>query len=176
MEKRAMCTLLLLCLSLALPGTAWAEEAAPLTEADLIFSYEDVDYALLSDPAPLIAAIEAHDGQAMERTEAPSCLCAGMDREFAGQDVLLATHPSGPGGSDLLETIVILGGPWQTARGIGVGSTRDEVIAAYGPHFMEDYDQLVYALALPYESPMLIFQMDLDTQLVTAVFLMAFSS
>ena len=59
MGKRAMCTLLLLCLSLALPMMAGAEEAAPLTEGDLIFSYEDAEYALLSDPAPLIAAIEA---------------------------------------------------------------------------------------------------------------------
>ena len=62
---------LALCLSLALPVLA-AEAAAPLPlkEEDLIFPYGETEYPLLTDPADLIAAIAAHDGEEMTVEEA----------------------------------------------------------------------------------------------------------
>lgn len=171
--KRLLTVLLILCLFIW--GGALAD-AAPLTEADFELAYAGGVYALGTDPAPLLAAMEKRDGEKPEVFEAESCLFQGKDKEITGQELILATYPMGPGGRDLLETIVIYGGPWVTCRGIGVGSAKDEVISAYGEQYRMDYDQMVYAVGEPYESPMVIFQLDLETSLVTAVFLMAHSA
>lgn len=170
------CRIIALLLALLLAGCALAEESLPLTAEDLIFAYEGKTYRLLTDPTALIAAIAAHDGEEMTVEEAPSCLYDGMDKEYSGQDLVLGTHPTGKDGGDLLETILIVDGEWATARGIAIGSTKEQVIAAYGENFMEDYDQMIYAIGEPYESPMVIFQLDLDTQQVIAIFLMAYSA
>ncbi len=171
--KRFFSVLLILCLFQA--GTALLE-AAPLTEADFVLAYADGAYELRTDPALLIAAMERRDGEKPAVFEAESCLFQGTDKEITGRELILGTYPMGPGGKDLLETIVICAGPWVTSRGIGIGSTREEVIQAYGSDFLEDYDQMVYAVGEAYASPMVIFQMDLETALVTAVFLMAHSA
>lgn len=155
---------------------AAAAEAAPLTEKDLVLLYAGEEYALLADPAPLLAAMRTRDGAAPDMLEADACQFAGKDREYTGLELVLGTHPAGPGGSDRLETVVILGGPWRTARGVGIGSSREDVIAAYGERFIEDYDQLSYWLGAPNESPALVFQMDLATQTVTGIFFMAHSA
>lgn len=170
------CRIIALLLALLLTGGALAEGSLSLTEEDLLFTYEGKTYALLTDPAGLFSAVAAHDGAEMTVEEAPSCLYDGMDKEFSGRDIVVGTHPSGKNGGDLIETIVILNGPWTTARGVGIGSTRDQVISAYGENFTEDYDQMIYAVGAPYESPMVIFQLDLDTQQVSAIFLMAYSA
>ena len=164
------------CLALCLAAFCFAgAEAAPLNAADFQLVYDGNPYGLSVDAAGLIAAVEAHDGQAMAVTEADSCLFSGKDKEFAGQEIMLGTYPIGPGGGDQLETIAVLAGPWTTARGIGIGSTREQIEAAYGSGVL-DYDMLMYAQEQPYTSPTLIFQLDLQTETVVAFLLMACSA
>ena len=149
-----------------LAGCAALAGAAPLNEADITLTYDGRTYTLRSDPAALIAAIEKHDGSPMQVEEADSCQFRGKDKEFYG---------TGKNGGDLLESIVVTGGIWKTERGIGIGSTRKAVLAAYGEG-VEDYDQLLYAIKKPYESPTLIFQFDLETDQVIYIFLLACSA
>lgn len=159
----------LLCAFAAAEGTA-------LTDRDFELAYAGETYRLLTDPAPLLSAMEARDGQKPEVFEAESCLFTGTDKEITGRELVLATYPAGRGGADLLETVMVYGGPWTTSRGIGVGSAKEDVIAAYGDQYLADYDQMVYAVGEPYASPMVVFQIDLDSGLVTAFFLMAHSA
>lgn len=171
--KRALAILLALWL---LMGNAAPAGAEPLTETDFQFVYEGAAYSLGGDPGALLRAMAARDGGQPELLETDSCLFSGKDKEFTGLELMLGTYPTGPGGKDALETVVITGGPWTTARGIGVGSAREEVIAAYGEGFFEDYDQMIYAVEEPYASPTLIFQLDLDSGLVIAIMLLAASA
>ena len=154
--------------------TAFAA-ASPLTKEDLFFLYDGKTYFLGDDPSSLIAAIEAYDGEKMTVQEADSCQFKGKDREFTGKELILGTYPTGPKGADKLETIIILGGKWQTARGIGLGSTLKQVRTAYGEGKL-DYDQVMYAMGTPYQSPTLIFVLDMETDTVAGIYLMACSA
>lgn len=167
--KRLLALLAVVVLALSSAQAA----AAPLTEQDFEWTYAGRDYALGCDPGALLAAMEKQDGQKPDVLEAESCLFDGTDKEITGKELILGTHPSGEKGADRLESVAIQGGPWATRRGIGVGSTRQEVVAAYGSGFIEDYDQLIYAMGKPYESATLIFQLDLQSDRVILVLLLS---
>ncbi|MBR1586285.1 MAG: hypothetical protein IJ662_12140 [Clostridia bacterium] len=170
--KKKLCAALF---ALLLLTAGIAQAAAPLTAADFELTYAGAAYTLGADPAALLAAMTARDGAAPEVIEADSCIFTGKDKEFYGAELVLGTYPTGKNGGDQLETIVITAVDIPTARGVGVGSARDQVTAAYGPG-LEDYDTLLYAIHTPYESPTLIFQFDLDSDTVVAVMLMACSA
>ena len=171
MKKRFL-FLLTLCF---LFGSGGLAEAPALTDADFVLVYDRVSYTLRTDPSALLAAVARHDGAEMQLEEADSCLFDGKDKEYYGDELILGTYPVGKGGTDVLESIVIAGGPWETARGIRVGSSRQDVLAAYGAA-VQDYDQWLYALGEPYRGPTLIFQFDLETDRVICIFLLACSA
>ena len=145
--------------------------AGPLTEADFVFAYAGQAHRLGEPALPLIQAIEAAEG-AMRVTEAESCMFAGIDREFESDTLLIATYPIGRGGADVLETILVIGGEHQTARGVSIGDAVDDVVAAYGNGYTLDHNQMVYALGDPLTEPVLIFILDLDTGRVASFFMM----
>lgn len=157
--KRMLIALLLCCL---MPVAA----LAALDDADFTLAVGDALYALGESPEALIAAAGP-----MTITEADSCMFDGTDKEFASETLLLATYPIGPGGADALETIYVIGGEYVTARGIGLGATREAVIAAYGDGYTMDYDQMRYAIGDPLETPMLVFILDLETDTVAAFYM-----
>ena len=171
MKKSWLSGLLALCLLIGMANA----EAERLTGEDFVFVYDGAVYTLSTDAAALIAAAEKRDGESMRVMEADSCLFSGKDKEFTGRELMLATYPILPGGGDQLETIAVLNGPWKTARGVGIGSSRAQVENAYGPG-AEDYDCLFYAVDAPYASPTLIFQFDLETDTVVAFMLLACSA
>jgi len=169
--RRGCPFLLILLVGMAAAWPAGAAETAPLTEADFVFVYAEQAYRLGEPALPLIQAVGAAEG-AMRVTEAESCMFTGMDKEFEGDTLLLATYPIGPAGADVLETIMAVGGAHQTARGISVGQPMDGVVAAYGDGYTLDYDQMMYALGDPLTEPILIFILDLETGCVDSFFMM----
>jgi hypothetical protein len=168
---RRRIVLLLILLGMAAVFPAGAEAAGPLTEADFVFVYAGQAYHLGEPALPLLQAVQAAEG-AMRVAEAESCMFTGVDREFESDTLLIATYPIGRGGADVLETILVVGGEHQTARGISIGDAMDDVAAAYGASYTLDYNQVVYALGDPLTEPVLIFILDLDTGRVASFFVM----
>lgn len=151
---------------------ALAEGPAPLSlEEDWVFLFEGETYSPGQEAAPLIAAIEAAYGP-MEVDEFDSCLFQGKDKEIYNDEIVLGTYPLGPNGSDQLETVLIIGGDHATARGITIGSTKEQVLAAYGEDCTQSYDELLYQLEGTDNQPILVFTLDLDTGTVASYYMM----
>jgi len=169
--RRVLCIFLLAALLFpAAAATADPKAYDPLTEDDFVFVYDGQAHCL-GDPAlPLVEAIRA--AEAVEVVEADSCMFTGKDKEFQGETLLIATYPIGPGGADVLETILVVGGDHRTARGIGIGASMGDVIAEYGPEYTLDYDQVTYALGNALTEPVLVFLLDLQTDTVVAFYMM----
>ena len=163
---------LLTALLLALGSTALAEAPAPLDAEDFTLTYQGVTYRLGEDAAPLLAAMTAADGAEPAVFEAESCLFDGMDKEYTGAELLVATCPTGKGGADQLETLVLLAGAYTTARGIGLGASLADVEAAYGTDYTRDGIELTYALGDPLSDPILIFTLDAKDDTVVELLMM----
>jgi len=160
--RRVLCFLILA--AILLPAASMMADPKaydPLTEDDFVFVFEGQAYCLGGPALPLIEALQA--AEPMDVFEAESCMFTGLDKEFQGKTLLIATYPIGPGGADVLETIMAVGGDHQTARGIAIGAGMDDVIAAYGLDYILDYDQMMYAVGDALTEPVLVFHLDLET-------------
>ena len=151
-----LCAVMMVLVSAA----ALAETPAPLTEEDFVFTYGELEVTFGMDPAELIAAMTEYDGEAPEVDEADSCLYDTKDYEYNGLEMTVGSyHPQG-GTDEVINCFIVFDGPWTTARGIGIGSTADEVIAAYGADYAVEADTMVYAIGEKYQSYTLAFQTD----------------
>lgn len=104
---------------------------------DLAAEINGVTYTAFDEAAELLAGL----GKPVFFSEAPSCLFEGTDKTYEYNDVVIYTIPKD--GGELIDGIDLVSGKYKTSRGITVGSTRAEVIAAYGDPFSADID-LVY--------------------------------
>lgn len=126
-------------------------------ETDLVFTLDGVKYPLCSDVEPLLEALD--DDYEMEAAE--SCVYVGEDKVFAYSDIVIYTNPID--GKDAFFLIEITGGGYQTSKGIKVGSTLDEVKAAYGDGGFQKDDMYIYSLSGDKEelkSRRLMFELD----------------
>ena len=160
--KKLLC--LLLCL--LMPFAALAEEIAPLSADDFVLTVGETVFALGEDAAALVEALEALTGAPLEMTETVSCMFSGMDREFAGDDVLVGTYPIGTDGGDVVESVMVFTDALTTARGAAVGMTKEEIETLYGADYFLDWDTMIYSLGEL--EPQLMFTLDLETGVVVS--------
>ncbi|MBO4384066.1 MAG: hypothetical protein J5854_01430 [Clostridia bacterium] len=81
--------------------------------------------------------ILAELGDGYDYSEAISCTRSGYEKTFGYDGISVYTQPADDG--DVIYMITITGGDYKTARGIGVGSTLDELFAAYGAYYYDEY-------------------------------------
>jgi len=167
-SKLTALALAALIMCLMLPAAA-APAPLPMTEMDLVFVFEGQAYALASPAKELLAALKKA-GVGLTESRADSCLFEGEDKEFLGEELLIGTLPKGTRGEDMLETVMVLAGDHLTSRGLGIGSSGEELLAAYGEPSLTDYDLMIYALGDAEDSPQLVFVLDLDTGLVNSYY------
>jgi len=132
------------------------EATASFSEKDLVFVLDGTEYTLGTDALPLIEAL----GTDYDLDAATSCVYEGDDKTFIYDDICVYTNPIG--GKDLFYLIEIFGGDYQTSKGIRVGSTLEEVKAAYGEGGFEEDSVYMYNLAGDkddLESPQLVFEL-----------------
>ncbi len=89
-------------------------------------------YPVRVDSAEVLSVL----GDGYTYGETVSCVYDGYDKTFAYDGITVSTVPDG--GSDIIEMFTITGAAYTTTRGITVGATRDEVIAAYGENYFDD--------------------------------------
>lgn len=160
--KKMLCLLLALCL-LPLFAVADTLTTAPaLSEEDLTFVFEGVSYRLGTDPAALLAAVEAKYGEAMTKYEYESVYFDGTEKEYSNDVLDIITYPCGEDGADEIEMIMVLTDEITTVRGACVGMTLDEVAELYGDsNYTLDYDQMICSLEDTGE--MLLFSFDAES-------------
>lgn len=108
------------------PGSAFDEEA------DLCLTVGGVKYDIRTDSAPLIEAL----GSDYEFSEQISCIYEGMDKSYTYDGLKISTVPVG--GKDIIEMFTITSDKYKTARGITVGASLEDVVAAYGEKYFDD--------------------------------------
>ncbi|MDL2318604.1 hypothetical protein LJC74_05970 [Eubacteriales bacterium OttesenSCG-928-A19] len=167
MRRVAVLLLLLGCL-LAAPCHA---QVPGLSEDDFVFHFGGGAYRLGEEAAPFLLAVEEALGP-LSVYSAESCLFTGEDREYACDALLVATYPIGKGGADVLETIYVLDSAYPTARGVSVGASRQDVLAAYGDGYTQAYDEMTYAMGDPLTAPVLVFVLDLEADAVSGYYMM----
>ena len=131
------------------------------SEEDLIFSYNGDAFKLDSDASLLINAL----GEDYTYSEAVSCAYVGMDKRFSYDGIDIYTYPLDD--IDKIDEIYITSDQYTTNKGITIGSTLDEIKAAYGENYTDlGGGMLVIAPeGMPEDtsSPCLYFIMDGET-------------
>lgn len=101
-------------------------EVAAMTEDDFVIVASGSELAFDMTMDSVIAIL----GDGYDYSEAVSCAYDGMDKTYAWPDIEIYSWPDGD--VDKVNEIMIFSDLYMTARGITVGSTLDEVVAAYG--------------------------------------------
>ena len=108
--------------------------------------------------------LQAALGEPLDMMSAPSCAFKGDDKEFVYDGMSVYTNPLGE--KDVWMEAYITGGDWTTPHGIGIGSTRDDILAAYGDGFYSDSDEMMtYSVSGDpddYSSPCIMFTLEDD--------------
>ncbi len=88
--------------------------------------------------------------------QARSCLYDGDDKVYTFGGIIIYTYPNGA--DDIVYLIEVTGGE-KLLSGIGIGSAKSDVIAAYGEEYVEFGTMLAYDLS---ETASLSFQIEND--------------
>lgn len=125
-------TLLISALVLALLLTGCSSAQEGFGQDDLGLELEGNTYYLRTDSAPLIEAL----GDGYEYSEMVSCVYDGKDKTFSYPGLNVNTVPVD--GKDIIEMLTLTDGTYATLRGVRVGDSREQVIAAYGEDYFDD--------------------------------------
>lgn len=96
-------------------------------------------------------------GEPLSYFEAESCAFDGLDKTYTYSGFVITTRPEGE--KDYIQSILLTDDSVTTAKGIYIGSTREEVIASYG----ETDDTLPTLLSYTGAGTTLNFVFDGDT-------------
>lgn len=140
MKKKSRIIVTLACAAMLLLAGC-SSPAAFTLEDDMGVSVNGVWYPIMQDAAPLVEAL----GTEYELYKLPSCAFIGEDKEFEYACCSVFTNPNGD--ADIWYLVSFWDDTLETARGIRIGSSRDDVIAAYGSGYNMEDDTMVYSLS-----------------------------
>ncbi len=121
-------------------GGADASDAQSSSSNAYVFTYNGVEIAM-NAPAPAI--IEAL-GDGYTYFEAPSCAYEGMDKVYTYNSIVVRSYTRD--GEDFIAAVELKDDTVATAEGIRIGSTEDEVRAAYGEDGVAGTSGIEYTL------------------------------
>lgn len=71
-------------------------------------------------------------GRPKAKSESKSCAYDGMDRTYTYKDFIVKTYSKSAKGSEYINSIILLTSNVSTKEGIKIGSSKNDVIDAYG--------------------------------------------
>ena len=71
-------------------------------------------------------------GRPKSKSESKSCAYDGMDRTYTYKDFVVKTYSKSKNGTEYINSIVLLTSKVSTKEGVKVGSSKNDVIDAYG--------------------------------------------
>ena len=113
------------------------------TEASVDKSFDPArDMAIVIDGKTYKVGMDADElvsilGDGYEYRETISCTRNGMEKTYQYDGLRIDTLPTDNG--DVICLFVISGGEYKTARGVGIGTTKDELFEAYGEYYFDGY-------------------------------------
>lgn len=132
----------LLVLAVALGAAACGQSApAAFSQKDLSLSVNGTTITAETEAQAILSAL----GDGYDYAEAVSCVYEGMDRTYTYDTCVLYTYPDGE--SERLMEISCFGGEVKTSRGITLGASRADVVAAYGEPTSELGSTISYELS-----------------------------
>lgn len=153
-----LCALMLMTAAMAESWTAPAPGEDFSLAGDMGLYVDGNWFAILNDFAPLKEVL----GEPLDMTAAPSCAFKGDDKEFIYDGMSIYTNPLGD--MDVWMEAYITGGDFTTPRGIGIGASFEDVVAAYGEgYYSDDDDYITYSVSgdeTDYSSPCIQFTFD----------------
>ena len=127
MKKHLLILLVVLCLITCFASCQ--KKKTTTEEQDYFFSYQSVKVKIDDDAAPLLKAL----GEPTEKTESPSCYFGDInDTLYTYPGMEVVTYSKGGVEHLLRLEIVDDSVDRKTPEGIGVGSSRQAVVKAYG--------------------------------------------
>lgn len=108
------------------PATPSGPAPTPATESKYVLTYLGCPLPMNADFAPLLAYL----GEPANYFEAESCAFEGLDKTYTYDGVEIVTYPDDD--VDRVSYVRILNDTVSTPEGITIGSTPEEVAAAYG--------------------------------------------
>ncbi len=109
------------------------------TEAEgYVFSYKGTDIPVDADAAPILEKL----GEPKSYFESPSCAAQGIGKLYSYGDFEIETYPDGD--TDRVLYVLLKSDAVQTAEGVSLASSREDVIAAYGEPTEEKTGAMIY--------------------------------
>ena len=142
--KRIIALIMVLTMAFALCACggdkAPAQEEAPAADANskFVFELNGTVLAVNAEFAPVHEKLGAEDTY----FEAASCAFNGLDKTYTYGAVEIITYPDGE--IDRISSIRFLDDSVATPEGIKIGSTTEEVVAAYGEDFEDNMGEYIY--------------------------------
>jgi hypothetical protein len=110
------------------------------TKEGFQFEYNSTVIPMNTDAAPVIDKL----GEPAQYFEAASCAFNGLDKTYTYSGFELTTYPSED--KDYISTVYFLDDSVATDKGIFIGSTLEDVTAAYGEKYTEKSGEYTYTL------------------------------
>jgi len=137
------------------PATTGNNPTQPSTQPDsggpavqgLYFSPKGVKLEIGAAPAPALAALKEALGEPLSELPCPSCALKAMDIDYTYDGFkVTVTYPEE--GDDYITTVKLSGDNYAIPGGISIGSTAEEVFAAYGTDYSEKNGHYYYTEGL----------------------------
>ena len=162
------CVMLLAACGVPAGNDAAVAPKGAFSEKDLGVCLTSVDgktYYLREDSTEILEAL----GDDYDYSEMVSCVYDGKDKTYTYAGITVSTVPVD--GRDIIEMFTLTDDTYTTLRGIKVGDSRGDVIAAYGEEYFDD-GWLNYTLTndpADVQAERIQFEMDGDT--VAAIYI-----
>ncbi len=114
------------------------EIPSPKAGSKLVFVYRECPLPMNAEFAPLLDFI----GESDSYFEAASCAFDGLDKTYTYSDVEIITYPDED--VDYVSSVRLLSNAAATPEGITIGSSKEDVVAAYGEDFEAFGEQYTY--------------------------------
>ena len=103
-----------------------------------IFTSNGVEIRMNAEADPIVEAL----GEPVSTFEAPSCAFQGTDYIYTYDGFQLNTYPLND--VNYVSSVVLISDAVSTPEGLEIGGSKEDMIAAYGEDYTEEYDLYTY--------------------------------